>query len=53
MCKEMSVIPVNRVVAKKRIIRKRQANKEERHKGSLTQKIKYHPGNLLSTFSFV
>jgi hypothetical protein len=38
MCKEMPVIPVNRVVDPKRIIRKRRAEEEERHKGLLTQK---------------
>jgi hypothetical protein len=37
MCKEMLVIPVNKVVDPKRIIGKRRA-KEERHKGLLTQK---------------
>jgi hypothetical protein len=35
MCKEMPVIPVNRVVDKKRMIGKRRVE-EERHKGSLT-----------------
>jgi hypothetical protein len=34
MCKEMPVIPVDRVVDKKRIIGKRRAEEEERHKGS-------------------
>jgi hypothetical protein len=39
MCKEMPVIPVNRVVDSKRIIGKKgRAEKEEKHKGSLTQK---------------
>jgi hypothetical protein len=38
MCKEIPVIPVNRVLDKKRIIRKRRAEEEEWHKGSLTQK---------------
>jgi hypothetical protein len=39
MCKEMPVIPVNRVVDEKRIIeRKWRAGTEERYKGSLTQK---------------
>jgi hypothetical protein len=37
-CKEMSVIPVNKVVDKKRIIVKRKAEEEERHKGLLTPK---------------
>jgi hypothetical protein len=32
------VIPVNRVVDSKRIIRKKWRAEEERHKGSLTQK---------------
>jgi hypothetical protein len=37
MCKEMPVIPVNRVVDPKRIIGKKwRAEEEERHKGSLT-----------------
>jgi hypothetical protein len=36
MCKDMLVIPVNRVVDKKRMIRKWRAKEEERHKGSLT-----------------
>jgi hypothetical protein len=39
MCKEMPVIPVNKVVDPKRIIGKKwRAKEEERHKGSLTQK---------------
>jgi hypothetical protein len=39
MCKEMPVIPVNKVVDPKRIIRKKwRAEEEGRHKGSLTQK---------------
>jgi hypothetical protein len=39
MCKELLVILVNKVVDPKRIIRKKwQAEEEERHKGSLTQK---------------
>jgi hypothetical protein len=38
MCKEMPVIPVNRMVDKKRIMRKMGAEEEERHKGSLTKK---------------
>jgi hypothetical protein len=38
MCKEMPVIPVNRVVDPKRIIVKKwKAQEEERHKGSLTK----------------
>jgi hypothetical protein len=36
MCKEMPVIPVNKVVDKKRIIRKRRVREEERHKEFLT-----------------
>jgi hypothetical protein len=37
MCKEMPVIPVNRVADKKRIIRKNwRVKEEERHKWSLT-----------------
>jgi hypothetical protein len=38
MCKEMPVIPVNRVVDTKRIIEKWRAEEEERHKGLLSQK---------------
>jgi hypothetical protein len=39
MCKEMWVIPVNRVVDLKRIIRKKwRAKEEESHEGSLTKK---------------
>jgi hypothetical protein len=39
MCKEMPVIPVNRVVDPKRIIRKKwRAEEVERHKGALTPK---------------
>jgi hypothetical protein len=39
MCKEMPVIPVNKVVDPKRIIRKKwRAKVEERHKGSLIKK---------------
>jgi hypothetical protein len=39
MCKEMPVIPVNRVVDPKRIIGKKwRVEEEERHKGLLTQK---------------
>jgi hypothetical protein len=34
----MPVIPFNKVVDKKRIIEKRRAEEEERHKGSLTPK---------------
>jgi hypothetical protein len=41
MCKEMPVIPVNKVVDQKRIIGKKwRAEEEERHKGLLTQKKK-------------
>jgi hypothetical protein len=40
MCKEMPVIPANKVVDPKKIIRKKwRAEEEERHKGSLTQKL--------------
>jgi hypothetical protein len=38
MCKELSVIQVNKVVDPKRIFEKRRAKEEKRHKGSLTQK---------------
>jgi hypothetical protein len=39
MCKEMPVIPVNKVVDLKKNNRKKwRAEEEERHKGSLTQK---------------
>jgi hypothetical protein len=42
MCKEMQVIPFNRVVDPKRRIKKWRAKEEERHKGSLTpQKYVY------------
>jgi hypothetical protein len=38
MCKELPVIPVNKVMDPKRIIRKKwRAEEKERHKGSLTQ----------------
>jgi hypothetical protein len=38
MCKEMPVIPVNKVVDPKRIIGKKwRAKEEERHKGLLTK----------------
>jgi hypothetical protein len=39
MCKEFPVIPFNKVVDPKRIIRKKwRAKEEESHKGLLTQK---------------
>jgi hypothetical protein len=39
MCKEMPVIPVNKVVDQKRIMGKKwRAKEEETHKGSLTPK---------------
>jgi hypothetical protein len=39
MCKEIPVIPVNRVMDKKITIRKKlRTEEEERHKGSLTPK---------------
>jgi hypothetical protein len=41
MCKEMPVIPVDKVVDPKRIIGKMRAEGEERHKGSMTKKINY------------
>jgi hypothetical protein len=37
-CKEMSVILVNKLVDKKIIIGKKEAEEEERHMGSLTPK---------------
>jgi hypothetical protein len=49
MCKEMPVIPVNRVVDPKRIIRKFRAEEEEWHNGSLTPKTEIKqkcPGGL-------
>jgi hypothetical protein len=46
MCKKMPVIPVDRVVDKKRIIGKRRAEEEKSHKGSLTHK-KTLAGSLL------
>jgi hypothetical protein len=36
MCKEMPVIPVNKLVDPQRIIKKWRTNEEERHKGLLT-----------------
>jgi hypothetical protein len=39
MYKEMPVIPVDKVVVPKRIIKKWRAEEEERHKESLTKKI--------------
>jgi hypothetical protein len=40
MCKELLVIPVNKVVDPKRIIVKKwRAKEEERHKGSLTHNV--------------
>jgi hypothetical protein len=39
MCKEMPVIPVNRVADKKRIIGKRRAKEEERDKRVADPKI--------------
>jgi hypothetical protein len=42
MCKELPVILVNKVVDPKRIIGKKwRAEEEERHKGSLTQKVPF------------
>jgi hypothetical protein len=41
MCKEMPVIPVNKVVDKKRIIGKRRAKEEERHRGSVPRFARY------------
>jgi hypothetical protein len=39
MCKEMPVIPVNRVVGPTRMFGKKwRATEEERHRGSLTKK---------------
>jgi hypothetical protein len=38
MCKELPVIPVNKVVDPKRIIGKKWRAEEERHKGSRTRK---------------
>jgi hypothetical protein len=38
LCKEMPVIPLNKVAEKKRIIGKNCAEEEERHTGSLTRK---------------
>jgi hypothetical protein len=48
MCKEMPVIPVNRVEDKKQIIWKRRAEEQERHTGWLTPPpLKNVGGNLL------
>jgi hypothetical protein len=45
MCKEMPVIPVNRVLDPKRIIGKKwRAEEEETHKGSLTPPPKKNNG---------
>jgi hypothetical protein len=38
MCKELPVIPVNKVVDPKKEKSEKMAEEEERHKGSLTQK---------------
>jgi hypothetical protein len=47
MCKEMPVIPFNRVVDPKKNNRKKWRAKEElRHKGSLTQKKNSVPASL-------
>jgi hypothetical protein len=35
-CKEMPIIPVNKVMDNKRILAKRRAEEEDRHKGLLT-----------------
>jgi hypothetical protein len=49
MCKEMPVIPVNKVVDPKRIIGKKwRAKEEERHKGLLTPPPKKRHNLLLS-----
>jgi hypothetical protein len=42
-CKEMTFIPVNKVVGEKKSLDKRIAEAEERHLGSLTQKNKNVP----------
>jgi hypothetical protein len=43
MCKEITVIPVNKVVDPKRITGKKwRAEEEERHKGSLTPPKNIH-----------
>jgi hypothetical protein len=45
MCKEMPVIPVNRVVDLKRTVGKKwRAEEEERHKGLLTKNYKFYFG---------
>jgi hypothetical protein len=49
MYKEMLVVQVNRVVDKKRIIRKRRAEMEERHKGLLTPSHKRGGAGLNAT----
>jgi hypothetical protein len=49
MCKEMLVIPVDKVVDPKRIIGiKGRAEEEERHKGSLTKKKEWLGSNFES-----
>jgi hypothetical protein len=43
MCKEMSVIPIDRAVDQKIVIEKQwRAEKEKRHKGLLTPKYNYY-----------
>jgi hypothetical protein len=51
MCKEMPVIPVNKVVDPKRIIGKKwRAEEEERHKGSLTPKKHMHASTYVNMY---
>jgi hypothetical protein len=45
MCKELPVIPVNKVVDQKEYLDKWRVEEEERHKGTLTPKNTF-PGNL-------
>jgi hypothetical protein len=47
MCKEMPVIPVNKVVVPKTILGKMECRGGERHKGSLTKKRSYKTVGLL------
>jgi hypothetical protein len=51
MCKELPVIPVNRVVDKKRIIRKKwRAVEEEKHKVSLTSRNFLKPSSSIFVY---
>jgi hypothetical protein len=49
MYMEMPVIPVNKVVDPKRIIRKNGGLRRKRHKGSLTKKSPFKPKSCVFT----